>query len=86
MSRPGLSPRVVRDGVIDPVAWDRAVYWRETVGCCPSCGGSMTGSTVPAMRATRNDYIATCGTCGHEIVAPGGRVLTGSATKSRRKK
>jgi len=90
VSKPGLSPRVVRDGVIDPVAWDRAVACHELVGNCPACGGVLHAiedrPVVLPHPGYRIDYTARCGACGHEIVAPGGRLRTSTTAKSRRTK
>lgn len=85
MSRPGLNGRVVRNGFIDGVEWSRAVTGRWVIGEC-QCGDALYAMPVRAWQVSRTDYIAQCVGCQSEVLAPGGKVLSGSASQSQRKK
>jgi hypothetical protein len=74
------------NGVVAHGKWLRACAEGAFVGDC-HCGG-LLAPAPPVQVAGRTDYLARCRSpgCGAERLAPGGRVLNGSASQSRRPK
>lgn len=82
----GLWAFVVTGGRVDDSVWRRASANSEIVGVCRECGGYVMPADPPdyGEKTAIRFYVARCGECGREIVAPGGRVLRGSARLTER--
>lgn len=76
--RARLWSRVTNGDLIDSGQWSRAKAASEFVGECRNCGGYLLpGSIIQVGRIEW--YEARCVACGHEVAAPGGRILRRSA-------
>jgi hypothetical protein len=70
--------RFVDNAMVVHQAWLRACAEGGSVGTCRLCGAYLKPS-YPDQVGQRHDYEAACVSCGHIVVAPGGRVLARSA-------
>lgn len=75
----GLWRRVLAgDGMINTAMWNRARAERGFVGTCRECGGHLAPEPVTTVGQVEW-YTAACISCGHEVAAPGARILRGSS-------
>ena len=74
----GVFGRFVAGDHVDSGQWNRARAAGEIVGVCRVCGGYLKALGVYQVGRVEW-YEARCIDCGHEITAPGGRVLRRSA-------
>lgn len=80
--RAGLWKKVLRpDHTVDIEKWRAAGRNAEFVGDCRigGCGGYLVVDDDPSRYAVPVCFTALCTKCGHEVVAPAGRVLHRSA-------
>lgn len=85
----GIWRRLMAGGAINHGAWLRARAEGQRIGECPRCGSYLTADAPYERADGQHDYVAACRDkeeCRYEMVAPHGKVLQGSALKSRRKK
>jgi len=72
----GLWSEMTYAGAIRRDKWARAIATGEVIGTCRVCGGFLVPNDPGWPEASTIDwYIASCLDCGHEVAAPGGRIL-----------
>lgn len=78
----GLGWTFTQGDTINVGQWNRARAERGIVGSCRLCGGHLVPQETEPRIVALEWFEARCILCGHEIAAPGGRVLRRSSRHS----
>jgi hypothetical protein len=72
----GLYTAMTYSGFVRADRWKHATATGEVIGTCRECGGYLIPDDVGWTELSPMQWFtASCLDCGHEVAAPGGRVL-----------